>query len=272
MKKVFYLPLLVLAMMLIACDKDGDIDEPNLLLESQTISGELLYNGTVIKSGSECSIDVVDDNVTITLRSAQFAPAMPPMDITIPGLDWVYENGVFVISGKNVVPTAFGSPVEAYTFSTIEARLTTTGRFTLTSQTRMGSIGFTNVDFQGGYKGNLAVGDFSNEKVVDVLRDKNLSTMDIVINDAQFAANMPVAIDITLKGIPYVWNGGISFSATEILPFIGTSEEPVAAYKFASLSGTILDGKLVFTAKMADDLAPYVAGKEFVFDGVEIVE
>ena len=105
MKKVFYLPLLVLAMMFTACDKDGDIDEPNLQLESQTISGELLYNGTVIKSGAECSIDVVDDNVTITLRSAQFAQAMPPMDITILGLDWVYENGVFVISGKNVVPT-----------------------------------------------------------------------------------------------------------------------------------------------------------------------
>jgi hypothetical protein len=41
---------------------------------------------------------------------------------------------------------------------------------------------------------------------------------------------------------------------------------------FAVVEGDINGGRLTFTAKMADNLAPYVAGKEFVFSGEGVVE
>ncbi|MBR3615264.1 MAG: hypothetical protein IKL56_01430 [Bacteroidaceae bacterium] len=141
------------------------------------------------------------------------------------------------------------------------------------------------------YKGELLSGDlasgdeskyFAMETVIDVkldsVQDSQDSFMDIVLNDVRFAEKMPVALDITLKDIPCVMsfddNGYtvISFSAADVAPYINSEPQPVPAYMFATIHGTIQDNELQLSAKMANDLDAYVAGMEFVFNGREIIE
>lgn len=130
------------------------------------------------------------------------------------------------------------------------------------------------------YKGELKVGDITSgsesdyfvmESVVSVT--KNDSTVDILFNDVKFAERMPVLIDITLKHVPSLSAANnLVFRAENVIPFINTDTVPNAEYKFATLHGTIAGNELLFNAKMADELAPYVAGMEFEFSGTEVAE
>lgn len=122
------------------------------------------------------------------------------------------------------------------------------------------------------YKGELFVGDFTKEVVIDIKKNTLAGVMDIIISKASFAANMPVELDITLKDIPYTTDGGEAFAAENVAPYIGTKDTPSPAYMFATVEGSIKNNKLFFSAKMAEGLAPYLAGKDFVFEGEEVTE
>jgi hypothetical protein len=165
----------------------------------------------------------------------------------------------------------------AFMVSSLEASLSG-DKFVVSAETALGTIGFSNVSSVPAtpsgskYRGMLQVEEFSKEVLVNVVRNNDAGTLDMVINDVKFAANMPLELDITLKDIPFVSGLGISFIAENVAPYINTESEPAAAYMFAVVEGDINGGRLTFTAKMADNLAPYVAGKEFVFSGEGVVE
>lgn len=130
------------------------------------------------------------------------------------------------------------------------------------------------------YKGELKVGDITSgsesgyfvmESVVSVT--KNDSTVDVLLDDVKFAEMMPIFIDVTLKDIPFLAaENNLVFRAENVIPFINTDTVPDTDYKFAMLHGTIDGNELLFNAKMADELAFYVAGKEFEFSGTEVAE
>ena len=151
-------------------------------------------------------------------------------------------------------------------------------KFVLNTVTAMGTIGFSNAIINikpvGGsaknYKGSLVVGDFTKEDVV-ISVTKNGNTVDVLLNDVKFAANMPLVLDITLKALPCTVDGAnLSFAAENVEPYMSTG--PAPQYMFAAVNGAVNAGKLSFDARMADDLDPRVAGKEFVFNGYEIAE
>ena len=82
-----------------------------------------------------------------------------------------------------------------------------------------------------------------------------------------------MTLDITLKGIPYLMkDGAVMFEASDVVPYINAEPDPMPAYTFASVSGSIAGNFLTLNARMADDLATYVAGKEFAFEGGETVK
>jgi hypothetical protein len=84
---------------------------------------------------------------------------------------------------------------------------------------------------------------------------------------------MPIVLDITLKGIPYTKTDSVfSFSANNIAPFINKGTEPVATYTFDKVQGRIVGKSLNLSAKMAENLAPYISGMEFQFNGTEVTK
>ena len=278
MKKLFLFPLMLLFVLAVSCS--GDNDGTNVPeIKSEVFYGSMLFNGSVVDSEAKCSLDIVGDFASVTLYGVSFAPAMPAMDIVIPELKCEKNGNDYVISGKNVVPLANGAPVNMFKMSVVEATLTG-GKFVVNATTTMGNVVFTNALLEIGiekshkiYSGVLAVGEYKSASVVEVTMNAAKSIVDIVIAGARFSANMPLAIDITLKDIPYLVDGdALSFSVQDVAPYINTEPEPAESYMFASVNGSIVGDCISFDANMADDLAPYVAGKRFVFEGTETVK
>jgi hypothetical protein len=275
MKRILFLPLFAMMALLFSCSNDEENNMPKT--DDRVFTGKLLLNGSLIDDATRCELNVVAGTASITIYGVKFAPAMPAMDITMPMLDCKKSGDGYAISGKDVLPLVAGTPMTAFMVSSLEASLSG-DKFVVSAETALGTIGFSNVSSVPAtpsgskYRGMLQVGEFSKEVLVNVVRNNDAGTLDMVINDVKFAANMPLELDITLKDIPFVSGLGISFIAENVAPYINTEGEPAAAYMFAVVEGNINGGRLTFTAKMADNLAPYVAGKEFVFSGEGVVE
>lgn len=276
MKKLLFLPLFAMIAMLVSCSDDDNNNMPEV--KSEVYYGNLLFNASPIADDTKCSVDIVGEYASVTLHAVTFAPTMPAMDIVIPALDCRKNGDNYVITGKNVLPTVMGAPVDRYLMTKVEGYIVG-DKFVLNTVTEMGTIGFSNalvtpikpVGDARSFKGELLVGDFSKEVIIDI--KKNVTgTLDIVINDAKFAANMPLTLDITLKDIQYTAEDDLTFMAENVAPFINTETEPAPNYMFAVVEGRLSGETLVMSAKMSEELAPYLAGKEFLFEGVEVVE
>lgn len=262
--------------MLASCSSDDDNNMPEI--DSRIFTGKLLLNGSPVADGTRCELNVIDESASITLYGVRFAPTMPAMDITMPMLACQKSGDGYVINGKNVLPLVGGEPMDEFLISAVEASLVG-DKFVVSAVTPMGTIGFSNalvtpVKPMGdarSFKGELLVGDFAKEVTIDV-KQKLAGTLDIVINDAKFAANMPLTLDITLKDIPYEGGGDVTFAAENVAPYLNTETDPAPAYTFASVVGNVSGDKLSLNARMSEELAPYIAGKEFVFVGVETIE
>lgn len=276
MKKLLFLPLFAMIAMLVSCSDDDNNNMPEV--KSEVYYGNLLFNASPIADDTKCSVDIVGEYASVTLHAVTFAPTMPAMDIVIPALDCRKNGDNYVITGKNVLPTVMGAPVDRYLMTRVEGYIVG-DKFVLNTVTAMGTIGFSNalvtpvkpVGDARSFKGELLVGDFSKEVIIDI--KKNVTgTLDIVINDAKFAANMPLTLDITLKDIQYTAEDDLTFMAENVAPFINTETEQAPNYMFAFVEGRLSGETLVMSAKMSEELAPYLAGKEFLFEGVEVVE
>lgn len=270
MKKLFLLPLVAIVTMLVACSSDDGGNQPAF---RKTFIGNLLLRDSSVADDALCVLDVDGKTASITLCGVKFVPAMPTMDITIPMLDCVKGKEGYMISGENVVPLAGGVLMESFAMSKVEASLKG-DEFVLSAEMAMGNIGFSTVPAtpvakSKSYGGELKVGSFAMDAVVDVKENREAGTVDIVMNDVKFAPNMPLVIDVALRDIPY---DGAGFFAQDVVPYMNTETEPAPAYAFSVIEGSVDGGKLVFNARMADGLAAYLAGKEFVFEGNEIVK
>lgn len=278
MKKLLFMPLLAMLALFASCsDDDGPALPEN---KNEVFYGKLLLNGSPVADDVKCELVIIGDVATVSLYKVAFAPMMPAMDIVIPLLKCNHNGGTYTMSGANVVPTVAGVPVEAYRMSSVEAWYSG-DKLEVTAVTSMGTIMFSNAVLSitpvGGsgksYEGDLAVGEFTSKIVVDIVKDEDASLLDIVINDVKFAAGMPMTLDITLKGIPYLMkDGAVVFEASDVVPYINAEPDPMPAYTFASVSGSIAGNSLTLNACMADGLAAYVAGKEFAFEGGETVK
>ena len=116
------------------------------------------------------------------------------------------------------------------------------------------------------YYGTLDVDGFSMDAGIS-LTENGDSTVDVFFDNVKFAVLMPVKIDITVKNVPCRKDVLFSFEATSVDPYINKEKAPQPSYRFSSIKGVVEDDELVLSARMANGLASYVAGKSFSFRG-----
>ena len=73
---------------------------------------------------------------------------------------------------------------------------------------------------------------------------------------------------VGIRVIPRVMTDTVAY----LHPYLNTETDPAPAYTFATVEGNVSGDKLSLNARMSEELAPYIAGKEFVFVGVETIE
>lgn len=275
MKKLFLLPLFAFLALFVSCSSSDGDNMPDRYEE--VFYGKLLKDGAIYNDDTKCELNVIADMASITIYNVGF---LDGKELTLSNLTYVKSGDNYEIKGNNIIAIVGGKADTSKIFRTVSASLKD-GKFVVTADNEDMTIGFSNAlqtpvkpaDSKKSYKGNLLVGDFEKEVMIDVVIDRAASIVDVVMKDVKFAPNMPLVLDITVKEMPYVEEGGVfAFAATDIDPYMNTEQSPSAQYRFSQISGSIEGGSMVLSAKMADNLAPYVAGKEFAFSGTEIVE
>lgn len=111
------------------------------------------------------------------------------------------------------------------------------------------------IDTETVYTGNIqvlatgATEPFTLQDVTcEVVLDDTKKSLDLFVNDVKFAEAMPMAIDITLPGIPCtVVDETVAFSFEgNLIPLVGTVETP--AFAFSKIDGVISDSHLNFNS------------------------
>lgn len=122
-------------------------------------------------------------------------------------------------------------------------------------------------DADGVFYGDLTVGDYTERVGISVTETSD-STVEVFFDNVKFARAMPVRIDITVKDISS-WRSAevLSFSATDIDPYVNKEPDRQPLYRFAEMEGVVADSRLVLSARMSDGLKPSLAGKKFSFTG-----
>lgn len=275
MKKLFLLPLFAFLALFVSCSSSDGDNMPDRYEE--VFYGKLLKDGAIYNDDTKCELNVIANMASITIYNVGF---LDGKEITLPNLTYVKSGDNYEIKGNNIIAIVGGKVDTSKIFRTVSASLKD-GKFVVTADNEDMTIGFSNAlqtpvkpaDGKKSYKGNLLVGDFEKEVTIDVIIDRSASLVDVVMKDVKFAPNMPLVLDITVKEMPYVEKGGVAtFAATDIDPYMNTEQSPSDKYRFSQISGEIKGGSMVLSAKMADNLAPYVAGKEYAFSGTEVVE
>lgn len=275
MKKLFLLPLFAFLALFVSCSSSDGDNMPDRYEE--VFYGKLLKDGAIYNDDTKCELNVIADMASITIYNVGF---LDGKELTLPNLTYVKSGDNYEIKGNNIIAIVGGKVDTSKIFRTVSASLKD-GKFVVTADNEDIKIGFSNAlqtpvkpaDGKKSYKGNLLVGDFEKEVTIDVIIDRSASLVDVVMKDVKFAPNMPLVLDITVKEMPYVEEGGVAtFAATDIDPYMNTEQSPSDKYRFSQISGEIKGGSMVLSAKMADNLAPYVAGKVFAFSGTEVVE
>ncbi len=233
----------------------------------------------------------------LKMEGVKFSDRMPvSIDIILSAVSCAETDGRLYFSGKNIVPLVGGKADSDYTFAlltgwinadaseiTFSAKMAddlapvVAGKtFVYTAKNSsdeneevLPPAGGEAVECE--YVGALNVGTFTlAPTTIKVAFAEETGTMDIFMYKVKFAAVMPVTIDITLNTVPYTVadDGSILFEVENWVPYIGAAEKP--EYKFGVLKGGVTaDYKnLSIDARMADDLAPYVAGMEFKYNGL----
>lgn len=267
MKKLILLPILFITFFASCSSDDGGTPPPP--------SNLFVVEGTI------CTLtENADATVTIVMKSAKFANAMPPMDITLPNLP-VYKNGdaVSILAGSVIPEAMFGGvvgPLEQYTISNLSGNITANG-LSFQGFMERGKIAFEGVPDAAGYKGTTTVttpgGEASTDvPVVDVKEfPATVSSVDagednaltITLSNVSFAQGMP-PMDIRIPAIPFVEES--RYECATVVPLVsmnGSPFMPMERYTMSDVqsvfSGDDLQlslsfsmGYLRYIAKLAD--------------------
>ncbi len=301
MKNLFsLLPLIVLSVLFSSCadDDNGNFSAPPSEAMSFSYTGSLLV-GDATMNDVVVDVDINHDGegfMSITMRDVKFSENMPvTLDVTLPRIPCVETDGLLMFSGENIVPLVGGRASEDYRFKIVSGRVNADASgITFVAQMAQDLAAYVagklfvydaegsapddgggvvvppaTETFDYNFEGSLQVGSFSLESAaLSVAVSRETGTLDLKMHGVKFTENMPT-LDITLCGLACENAGGVvRFSGENIVPLVGTN--PRADYTFATASGTfdMRSSTLTFYAQMSPDLAAYVAGKEFNYNGI----
>lgn len=299
MKKIlFILPLLLVFTALFSC---ADNDERVLPVaqpqaRSFTYTGELQVGDFTLSS----AVVVVEINkngagyMDIEMSGVKFSEMMPvTLDVTLRGIPCTETDGRLLFAADNIVPFIGGNASEDYKFALLTGWINADATaitfvaqmaddlaahvagmvFVYTAGESESGGTVTPPPVSGGteyeFTGTLQVGEFIlNPAAVSVVVDMQAAVVDIKMSGVKFSDRMPLVLDITLCGLACENVGGVMrFAGQNVVPLIGA--EPSESYTFASVTGeyNMRSSVFTFSARMADNLAAFVAGKEFTFSG-----
>lgn len=298
-KLLLILPLFVAILAFNSCS-DDDITLPFTPPEelSLSFSGNLQVGDFTL---ADATVDVEANKeeagyMDIHMQGVKFSDKMPvTLDITLSRVPCTETDGRLMFAAEDIVPLIAGKANSDYMFAFLSGwvnadatEITFAAQMAEDLAPHVAGMIFTytanngKADDEGevvvpptpggmehSFTGTLQVGDFTlNPANITVMVNVATSSVDVKMMGVRFSDKMPLFIDITLCNLACTNAGGkMVFSGENIVPLVDNQQATNYTFAIASGEFDMRTSALTFNAKMAEDLANYVAGKEFAYTG-----
>ena len=128
MKTLRFLLLSLLSLAFVACENGSNNDLPSKPVDSKCYTGTMTVdqNDGTFYTQEEVEVDyeILDGKLNFVMYKVKFASGMPiKLDMVVEGVDYTESDGVYTLSGDNLIPYAMGGPFEQFTITSLEGEV-----------------------------------------------------------------------------------------------------------------------------------------------------
>lgn len=111
-----------------SCENGDNNDLPNNPVDSKCYKGTMTVdqNDGTFYTQNDVEVDYETRNgkLNFVMYKVKFANGMPlKLDMVVEGVDYVEVDGIYMLSGDNIVPFAMGGPFEKFTITQLEGTI-----------------------------------------------------------------------------------------------------------------------------------------------------
>ena len=128
MNKLRLLLLALMSLTFVACENGENNDLPNNPEKKKCYTGTIAVDqndGTFYTQNDvEVDYEIKDGKLNFVMYKVKFASGMPiKLDMVVEGVDYTGSDGVYTLSGDNLIPYAMGGPFEQFTITSLEGEV-----------------------------------------------------------------------------------------------------------------------------------------------------
>lgn len=128
MNKLRLLLLALMSLTFVACENGENNDLPNNPEKEKCYTGTMAVDqndGTFYTQNDvEVDYEIKDGKLNFVMYKVKFASGMPiKLDMVVEGVDYTESDGVYTLSGDNLIPYAMGGPFEQFTITSLEGEV-----------------------------------------------------------------------------------------------------------------------------------------------------
>lgn len=122
------LTIVSIALLSLSCENGDNNDLPNNPVDSKCYKGTMTVdqNDGTLYTQEDVEVDYETRNgkINFVMYKVKFANGMPlKLDMVVEGVDYVEIDGIYTLSGDNIVPYAMGGPFEKFTITQLEGTI-----------------------------------------------------------------------------------------------------------------------------------------------------
>ena len=128
MKTLRFLLLSLVSLAFVACENGENNALPPKPAEGECYTGTMTVdqNDGTMYTQEEVQVDyeILDGKLNFVMYKVKFAEGMPiKLDMVVEGVDYTESDGVYTLSGDNLIPYAMGGPFEQFTITSLEGEV-----------------------------------------------------------------------------------------------------------------------------------------------------
>ena len=128
MNKLRLLLLALMSLTFVACENGENNDLPNNPDKEKCYTGTIAVdqNDGTFYTQEDVLVDyeIKDGKLNFVMYKVKFADGMPlKLDMVVEGVDYTESDGVYTLSGDNLIPYAMGGPFEQFTITSLEGEV-----------------------------------------------------------------------------------------------------------------------------------------------------
>lgn len=260
MKHLSILLAMCMAIFATSCDDNEEVVTTVPFQQIYSVSGSTGYTTLFPETTFTYEIESSESEIDLTISGITFHPNMRPITMEINDVPFSSTSKGFMISGSNIIPEVGDKDMPEYTITSITGQISSSLNasgdicklsFTINNEFIVNAYS-TPLIFEHNSQALVSGDPMSNsvfnynEAFYAVSFNTDTNTAQIELYNVKFHKNMPVALNLIFKDIPFsTTSNGFEMASESITAVMNNSEQtPMTDYPISNMTATIINDKL----------------------------